>query len=160
MSMTKLATKPLTASAFAPYGAVLEIPASAGKAVLAPALASLRDDARADLSVSCVEQVRTLPLEVTFMERHEFSSQTFVPLDACRYLVIVAPPDARGRPDGARAEAFIAQGGQSITYHPNTWHYSLTLLEGPARFAVWMWKAHDAGDEEFVDIPALQVTAS
>lgn len=159
--MNRLPAKPLTASAFAPYGAVLEIPASTGKAALPPALGNLRVQAQPDLSVSCVEQVRTLPLEVTFMERHQFSSQTFMPLDAsCRYLVIVAPPDAQGGPDGARAEAFIAHGGQSITYHPDTWHYSLTLLAGPARFAVWMWKANDAGDEEFVDIPAFEVVAS
>lgn len=156
--MKQLTARPLTASAFAPYGAVLEIPSVAGKAVLPPALGNLRAHAQPDLLVSCIEQVRTLPLQVTFMERHEFSSQTFLPLDAtCRYLVIVAPPDARGGPDAERAEAFIVQGSQSITYHPNTWHYSLTLLQGPARFAVWMWKAHDAGDEEFVDIPAFEV---
>lgn len=158
--MRQLAAKPLTASAFAPYGAVLEIPSATGKAVLPPALANLRTQAQPDLSVSCVEQIQALPLAVTFMERHAFSSQTFMPLDDCRYLVIVAPPDAQGQPDGARAEAFVAHGAQSITYHPDTWHYSLTLLQGPARFAVWMWKAHDAGDEEFVDIPAFEVLAS
>lgn len=157
--MKKLQVKPLTASAFEAYGAVLDIPVAGGKAVLPPALANLRDYAQPDLSVARMEVTKALPLEVTFMERHEFSSQTFLPLEACQYLVIVAPPGEQGQPDTDRAEAFLVHGGQSITYFPNTWHYSLTLLEGPANFAVWMWKAHDAGDEEFVDIPAFEVVA-
>ncbi|HWN49036.1 MAG TPA: ureidoglycolate lyase [Xanthobacteraceae bacterium] len=37
------------------------------------------------------ELVGGLPLEVKLLERHEFSSQTFVPLDVGRWLVVVCP---------------------------------------------------------------------
>lgn len=155
--MSLLQAQPITAEAFAPFGALLEYPATSGKTTLAPSLGNLRDYAQPDFTVSHITQVATLPLTLKFMERHAFSSQTFVPLQDCRYLVVVAPHGTQGLPDMDAARAFIVNGQQSITYHPDTWHYSLTLLQGPASFGVWMWKAHDDGDEEFVDIAPVQV---
>ena len=46
------------------------------------------------------------------MERHEFSSQTFVPVDVVRWLIVVAPHATQGGPDMAKARAFIANGQQ------------------------------------------------
>lgn len=155
--MPTLHAQPITAEAFAPFGALLDYPSAAGKAVLAPSLDNLRDYAQPDLTVSHITTVASTPLTLKFMERHEFSSQTFMPLSECRYLVVVAPHGEPGKPDMAQAKAFIVNGQQSITYHPNTWHYSLTLLQGPASFGVWMWKANDGGDEEFVDIDPVEV---
>jgi len=83
------------------------------------------------------------------MERHEFSSQSFMPLDVSRWLVVVAPSGADGGPDGSRAVAFLAGPGQGVTYHAGTWHHPLTILDRPGRFAVFMWRDGTRTDEEF-----------
>ncbi|KAL7623202.1 hypothetical protein AAE478_006883 [Parahypoxylon ruwenzoriense] len=94
--------------------------------------------------------------EVNILERHPFTTQTFVPLGAsassARYLVIVAPslpvsPDddalpapARsasdtfpgpGMPDLQRVRAFMATGGQAVTYGAGTWHAPMAALGSP-----------------------------
>jgi ureidoglycolate lyase len=86
---------------------------------------------------------------VKILERHPYTSQTFIPLglsklDAkkARYLVIVAPslepsladeglpvpsnadgdrPPGRGLPDLTRIKAFTATGAQAVTYGAGTW---------------------------------------
>jgi ureidoglycolate lyase len=93
--------------------------------------------------------VARLPLEATVMERHEFSSQSFVPLDVSRWVVVVAPAGPDGGPDPSRAVAFLPAPGQGVTYHANTWHHPLTILDRPARFAVFMWRDGTTTDEEF-----------
>jgi ureidoglycolate hydrolase len=66
------------------------------------------------------ELVGGLPLEVKLLERHEFSSQTFVPLDVGRWLVVVCPHAPLGGPDVAHSRALIAGPDQGITYRMNT----------------------------------------
>ncbi len=119
-----IVAKPLTPEEFAPYGDVLTSPPDFGRIYYDQGLATLRSAARPSLSVSHAKFLSTLPLEATVMERHEFSSQSFVPIDVSRWLVIVAPP-----------------GG--------TWHHPLTLLDRPGRFAVFMWRDGTKTDEEF-----------
>jgi ureidoglycolate lyase len=96
------------------------------------------------------------PLKSELMERHEFSSQTFVPVDVTRWLIVVAPHAAKGGPDMAGARAFVATGKQGVTYKPNTWHHGLTTLDEPGRFAVFMWRA-GTRDEEFVPVPSFTI---
>jgi ureidoglycolate lyase len=86
------------------------------------------------------------------MERHEFSSQSFLALDVTRWLVIVAPKAASGGPDTTRARAFLAGPRQGVTYRVDTWHHPLTVLDRPARFAVLIWLERSATDEEFVTL--------
>jgi ureidoglycolate lyase len=86
------------------------------------------------------------------MERHEFSSQSFLALDVARWLVIVAPKADGGGPDARRARAFLAGPGQGITYHADTWHHPLTVLDRAARFAVLIWLENSKTDEEFVTL--------
>ena len=148
----KLVPQPLTAEAFAPYGRVIEAPAEFGRIAASEALENRRPDARTHLSISHARP-KPLPLHSTVMERHEFSSQSFIPLDVSRYLVIVAPHAAGGGPDMARARAFLVRGDQGITYGADVWHHPMTALDRPARFAVLMWQDGSKGDEEFVDIP-------
>jgi ureidoglycolate lyase len=39
-----------------------------------------------------------------------------------------------------------------------TWHHPLTVLDGPASFAVLMWRDGTTGDEEFVPVdPPLTI---
>ncbi|KAL2110758.1 hypothetical protein VUR80DRAFT_740 [Thermomyces stellatus] len=84
---------------------------------------------------------------VTILERHPFTTQTFIPMAShARYLVIVAPslsspsypalptpsraPDipGPGLPDLSRLEAFIATGDQAVTYGAGTWHAPMAVL--------------------------------
>ena len=144
-----IVAKPLTPEEFAPYGDVLTAPADFGRVYFDQGLCSSRPTAWPSLSVAHARCLPSLPLEATVMERHEFSSQSFVPLDVSRWLVIVAPSGADSGPDPSRAVAFLAGPGQGVTYHAGTWHHPLTILDRPGRFAVFMWRDGTTTDEEF-----------
>lgn len=145
---------PLTAEAFAPYGEVLVAPAAPGRQYFERALANDRPGAWPSLSLTYREPSAPHVLQ---MERHRFSSQSFVPLDPVRWLVLVAPHADAGGPDMARAVAFVAGPGQGVTYGMDVWHHGLTVLDRPGRFAVFMWRDGTDGDEEFVDVAPLTV---
>ncbi|GAA6060242.1 hypothetical protein JCM10212_003482 [Sporobolomyces blumeae] len=76
--------------------------------------------------------------QVRVLERHEFSSQSFVPMGgrggggggarAREYLVVVALPGKDGQPDLSTLRAFVASSAQGITYHANIWHHPLIVL--------------------------------
>ncbi|PWY89328.1 ureidoglycolate hydrolase [Aspergillus heteromorphus CBS 117.55] len=93
--------------------------------------------------------------DVRILERHPFTTQTFTPIDLSSqgpdepyYLVIVAPSrkgvtgaattdagdavDVLDPPDLHRLRAFVARGGQAVTYGPGTWHAPMVVL-GPRR---------------------------
>jgi ureidoglycolate lyase len=147
----EITPQPLTKEAFAPYGDVIDLPSQAGRTYYEDALGNLRPDARPSLSVSLKPETPDRPLTAELLERHEFSSQTFIPVDVARWLVVVAPHAAQGGPDTKAVRAFIATGQQGVTYRPNTWHHGLTTLDRPGRFAVFMWRA-GSKDEEFVPV--------
>ncbi len=150
--MRTIATEPLTAVSFAPFGQVIEHPADFDRIYFSEALGNARGGAKPSLSVSHARSLATAHLVATKLERHEFSSQSFVPIDVSRYLVIVAPHGADGQPDATRLKAFLARGDQGVTYGMNVWHHPMTALDRPARFAVFMWLDGGRGDEEFVDL--------
>lgn len=148
----RIVAEPLTAEAFAPFGDVLTPPAAPGRDYFDAGLGNARPGARPSVSVSRIAPLDRLPLRATMLERHEHSSQSFVPLEVGRWLVIVAPPAPGGGPDAARARAFIAGPGQGITYRLGTWHHGMTVLDREATFAVFMWRDGTPGDEEFVPL--------
>ena len=152
----ELIPQPLTRQAFAPFGEVIDVPQEAGRTYYEDALGNLRPQAKPSLSMSYRMPTQERPLKSELMERHEFSSQTFVPVDVARWLIVVAPHAAQGGPDMAHARAFIATGKQGVTYKPDTWHHGLTTLDRPGRFAVFMWRA-GTRDEEFVPVPPFTV---
>ena len=152
-----LKAEPLTSAAFLPFGEVIECPAMPGRTYFEDALSSLRPAARPSISLTVKHEVAALPLRSTTMERHEFSSQSFIPQEAGRWLVIVAPHDAAGGPDMARARAFLAGPRQGVTFGADVWHHPFTILDGPARFVIVMWRDGTQGDEEFVEVPEFSV---
>ena len=152
--MRTIATTPLSASSFAPFGQVFARPTEFGRTYFSEALANGRLHAKGSLSLALTRPLATPHLEVTQMERHEFSSQSFVPIDVSRYLVIVAPHGPDGKPDATQLHAFIARGDQGVTYGMNVWHHPLSVLDRPGQFAIFMWLDGGKGDEEFVDLPA------
>jgi ureidoglycolate lyase len=118
-------------------------------------LVNLRDDARANLSVfRCTpEALRPVPLRV--FERHPFSTQLFVPMNACRYLVVVAP--GIDTPDVDRARAFEANASQAIAYRPGTWHHPLIALDDETDFVCLVYENRSAGDCELAPMRAAAV---
>jgi ureidoglycolate lyase len=159
--MLDLSPEPLTAAAFHEFGNVGEMPRAPGRADFSTDLRSERAAAQPSLSVVRVEALRQFPLTVTQLERHEFSSQTFLPLDVSRWLLIVCPHSQIGGPDLRAARAFLAGPADIVTYRMNTWHHPLTVLDRPASFCVLMWRDGSALDEEFVDLQGtLRVQAS
>jgi ureidoglycolate lyase len=148
----RIVVEPLTAQAFEPFGTVLEGTPAPGRVYVSDTLASGRPHAPVSLSIATVAPKGGLPLEVTVLERHEHSSQTFIPLHVSRYLVLATLDAPGGGPDLSRLRAFVARAGQGVTYAMGTWHHPLTVLDGPATFAVLMWRDGTAGDEEFVPV--------
>lgn len=150
--MRTIVAEPLTAEAFKPFGAVLEGPPTPGRVDVSDTLANGRAHAPVCLSVATVQPKKDLPLQVTVLERHEHSSQTFVPLSVSRYLVLATRDAPGGGPDLTRLRAFVARAGQGVTYAMGTWHHPVTVLDAPASFAVLMWRDGTSGDEEFVPV--------
>jgi ureidoglycolate lyase len=148
----------LDPAAFAPFGDVIDLPDHPGRNYYDEALGNLRAAARPSLSITLKEPTPAHPLRATMLERHEFSSQTFIPIDVARWLIVVAPHAPQGGPDVSGVRAFIASGRQGVTYKPNTWHHGLTVLDRPAHLAVFMWRVGGAGDEEFVTVPPFTIT--
>ena len=149
--------QPLTREAFAPFGDVIDVPNEPGRTYYEDALGNLRPDAHASLSLAFRAETPDRPLKAELLERHEFSSQTFVPIGVARWLIVVAPHASAGGPDLSGVKAFIANGQQGVTYKANTWHHGLTVLDKPGRFAVFMWRVGGKGDEEFVPVEPFTI---
>ncbi len=100
------------------------------------ALARLDLDDGLDGIISIAEclEPSSLPYEIDLLERHPRGSQAFVPLSACRMIVVVAPAgDAVGPQDLC---AFVTDGQQGIQYHRGVWHMPLIAFEAGQRFLV------------------------
>jgi ureidoglycolate lyase len=139
----------LTADAFALFGEVIDPLTYPGRKFFNEGLANARAGAEVNLSRARLDPLTDLPLLARELERHEFSSQTFLPINVSRYLIIVAPMAADGGPDVAGVCAFVANGDQGITYRLNTWHHGMRVLDEPGDFAVLMWCDGTSDDEEF-----------
>jgi ureidoglycolate lyase len=151
VATTALRPSPLTQEAFAPFGQVIVRPERPGQRVDVTGLENRRPHARPSLRMSMSAPVQ-LPLVGRVMERHRFSSQSFVPLDVSRYLIVVAPHAKDGGPDMAQARALVARGDQGVLYNADTWHYPMSPLDRPAQFAVLMWRDETPEDIETVTL--------
>lgn len=148
--MRTLEPEPLTRESYARYGDVIAATdharsANQGTAQKSEHLAQLVDrrGARANLSVfRCAP--RALPHVVTLLEKHPSSTQVFVPMNAARYLVIVALGEER--PDLSTLRAFLAQPNQGITYHPGVWHHPMVALDRETDFFCLVFEDGTAGD--------------
>lgn len=87
----------------------------------------------------------------TVLERHPFSTQTFLPMgrdrNATAYLVIVAKNRADGLPDVNTVQAFVCRGDQAVTYGAGTWHAPMVALGDTCDFGVFI-NENGQGDED------------
>ncbi len=155
-----LTPEPLTASAFAPFGDVIDAASASEVLTVNRGYATrFHDLARIDTSAqggrTAVSLFRAtpvfLPFEVATMERHPLGSQAFVPLGRRPFLAVAAPP---GDFDPAGVRVFLAQGGQGVNYARGTWHHFLLALEETSDFLVIDRAGEGANLDEFRLMPA------
>ena len=147
-----ITAEPISVEAFSQFGSVLVAPADFGRTYFDAGLANKRSSARCSLSVAHIGETSKFQLTATEMERHQFSSQSFIPIDVSRYLIAVARSLPTGRPDTRQARAFVVPGDIGITYGADVWHHPIAVLDRPRRFAILMWKDGSDQDEEFVKL--------
>jgi ureidoglycolate lyase len=154
--MKTLRIEPLDAAAYAPFGTVVEArahggaPANQGTARrfdhLGP-VEALRAHAPWNLcTFRCAPRDLTR-FEVKLLERHPRSTQLFVPMNAGRFLVVVAQ-GTEAAPDLGTVRAFLANGRQGITYYPGVWHHPLLAMDHETDFACLV--SEDGGEEDCV----------
>lgn len=142
--------QPPDATAFAPFGVFVDAPARAGERQPYSAWLAPVGDLTPSFHTNLVTP-GTPPLQVRRLERHPHAAQVFLPLKGSRYLVVVAPTAAGGAPDPAGVRAFVVPATLGVAYRPGVWHAGITALDGPASFAVMMWRGA-AVDDEFADV--------
>jgi len=153
-STDKIVTlEPLTREAFAPFGEVVSHNGGEGRHYMPSVFEHMPEAESASFWVSRFLTPAKLPLDITFLEHHPFSAQSFIPLTGQRYIVVVAKSHADGTPDLASLRAFVAGPGQGICYHRKVWHYSMSVLDAPAEFAVLMHLTGRNDDDVFLDLP-------
>lgn len=131
--MKVLPIEPLTRQGFARFGDVIELEGAHQIPINLGTTMRYHDLARIDVADAGGRPLlnvfrgepRTLPFEVTMLERHPLGSQAFVPLDANPYLVVVAPAGALVRSD---VRAFVTRGWQGVNYAKGVWHHPLIAL--------------------------------
>lgn len=136
-----LQARPLTPEAFAPFGQVLQAgPPPSGEAgqainsgtsrrhVLVADLQLGAEQGRGELSLSRA-QARAFPLCLQELERHQLSTQSFIPLGGPRRLALVVarPGPAPHMPD--QLQAFVSDGWQGVCLHAGTWHHPLLAVD-------------------------------
>ncbi len=159
----RIACRPLTPDDYAPYGRVIMAaprgepgkPANQGTARRFDHLAPLVDlrPGQAALNV-CVFRATpwpASPFAVKLLEKHAASTQIFVPMNARRYLALVALGD--DRPDLSTLAAFVASGAQGLSYHPGVWHHPMIALDTEIDFACFVWEDGSHHDCTVVEYP-------
>lgn len=139
--MKAMTIEPLTRAAFAPFGDVIELEGARQIPINLGTTLRFHDLARIDVAdeggrplVNLFRgQPRTLPFEVTMLERHPLGSQAFVPLTQKSYLVVVAPAGPLA-PEAVRA--FVTRGWQGVNYAKGVWHHPLIALDEVCDFIV------------------------
>src|SRR5690606_19589535 len=142
MTLRSLTIEPLTRSAFAPFGEVIEASDAAqhftinnGNTERYHNLAHIEPGPQGKAIVSIFRGLpRTLPFEITMMERHPLASQAFMPLSSHPYLVAVGA--AGDAPDIDQVRVFLCQGQQGVNYAAGVWHHPLLALEAVCDFLV------------------------
>ena len=160
--MHRIIPSPLTKSAFAPFGDVVETEGSMpveinqGFATRFNHLADIdvtSGGTRVNISLFNARP-RPLPIDIKVMERHPLGSQLFFPLQDRPWLVLVCA-DPR---DLESYRAFTASGRQGVNYARNVWHHPLLVLGEAERFLIVDRAGGGNLEEIWLDAPCQLVT--
>lgn len=148
-----IVAQPLDAALFAPFGNVIALRAGlpGTRDDLTAAMENRRDHARLAPTMSR-NAPTAMPLRVKWMERHPYSSQTFIPHDLGRYLVLVAPCADNGDPFIDQLQAFVADASQGVTYRPDVWHHPFTALDRPSECFVLRYDDGTDSDTQWFEV--------
>jgi len=147
--------RPLTPEAYAPYGRVLMAsprgepgaPANLGTALRFDDVCDVTNTRSRSASLKVkVFRSRPVPCErraLALLEKHPCSTQLFIPMNASRYIALVAL--GGDRPDLSTLAAFVAEGPQGISYGPGVWHHPMLTLDSETDFVVLV---HEDGTPE------------
>lgn len=130
--------EPLSAEAFAPFGAVIEadqarsylINEGRARRFHALAAADAGTDGRAVLSIFR-GTAWPRPVRIRMLERHPLGSQAFVPMERHAWLAVVAE-----RPAPEACRAFLCRGDQGLQVARGVWHHPLLVLQPTHDFLV------------------------
>jgi ureidoglycolate lyase len=142
MSSKTLELMPLTHEAFVSFGDVIEYEGRDFFHINDKMVERYHDLARVDTQESggrtLISWLRanpnTFPSTVKFVERHQLSSQAFIPLDTNPFVVVVAPRGDTVKVSDLRA--FVTNGRQGVNYHRGVWHHVLLVPRRAMQFIV------------------------
>ena len=130
-----LIAQPINQSAFAAYGWLVD--SSKGNGTAINHASSRRLDGLSELALDasggkpCLAVFKAAARDPAGpwheLEKHSLGTQTFIPLNGVRYLVLVAL--GGDQPDASTLAAFTVEGHQAITLRPGIWHHGLLALE-------------------------------
>jgi ureidoglycolate lyase len=160
--MHRIIPSPLTKTAFAPFGDVIEadgampIEINQGFATRFNHLANIDvTSGGAPVNISLFDaRPRPQPIAIKLMERHPLGSQLFLPLQDRPWLVLVCA-DPR---DVDSYRAFAASGRQGVNYARNVWHHPLLSLGEGERFLIVDRPGAGNLEEVWLDAPFELVT--
>ena len=140
--MRRVVPRPLDATAFAPFGTVIDAGVRAGEAINDGTTQRHSDLASLDLRTPdrdpvlgiYVASARVFPLRIAKLERHREATQLFMPLGNQRFVIVVAPGGEA--PQWDALSAFLTAPGQGIALKRGCWHHGLVALGDGDRFAV------------------------
>ncbi|MGA8706472.1 MAG: ureidoglycolate lyase [Steroidobacteraceae bacterium] len=142
MKRIELHPEPLSGSAFAPFGDVIDIAGRAARWINDGTCERFDDLAQVDVSADGGRPLisifraapRSLPFEIRSLERHPLSSQAFYPLQPQPFLIVVAQEGSGEM--AARVRAFVSNGRQGVNFRRNTWHHELLAMHQSSLFLV------------------------
>ncbi len=147
--------RPITPEAYAAYGRILMAsprgepgaPANLGTALRFDDVVDVVNS-RGPAAALKVKVFRSRPVlrerrPLALLEKHPQSTQLFIPMNASRYLALVALGGER--PDLSTLAAFIVEGARGISYGPGVWHHPMLTLDAETDFVVFV---HEDGSPE------------
>ncbi|GGJ80103.1 ureidoglycolate lyase [Deinococcus aquiradiocola] len=151
-----LTVQPLSAGAFAPFGTLLEQPATPAKLTRGDITYWHHTADLAGLQGSGVTGhliAHRRDLHVTQIERHHHTPEAFIATQGSSVMIFGAP----GPADPAALRAFRIDAGQAVLMHPGTWHWAPYPLSDTATFLLVLRAETADHDVEIVDIPQVRL---
>ncbi len=159
-----LPAQPISREAFAPFGWLIDAGPTEASITSGHAInggSSLRSDGQSELDLTADGGKPRLAVFKASarnpigpwheLERHRLGTQTFIPLDGARYLVMVAlGGDA---PDPQSLAVFAANGHQAITLRAGVWHHGLLALQDSSFVVIERSAQHVDCDLAHLDEP-------
>jgi ureidoglycolate lyase len=124
--VVEIVVEPLSPETFAPFGEVVG-PTAAETVSLGPDFQLWRNAFGVDGEIELMfGRYLHKPMRFHQMERHLSVTQSFLPLDGCRSVMVVAPPsdgsDPSDAPDPGGVRAFHLDGSCGVMLWKGTWH--------------------------------------